>query len=65
MLLHGLARSSLSMELMQESLEASGFRVANIDYPSRDYPIEELAQIGLLLGLVVSAVDEHIRSHLG
>lgn len=50
-LLHGLARSSLSMELMQESLEASGFRVANIDYPSRDYPIEELAPMAVGAGI--------------
>jgi hypothetical protein len=50
-LLHGLARSSLSMQLMQESLEASGFRVANIDYPSRDYPIEELAPMAVGAGI--------------
>ena len=50
-LLHGLARSSLSMELMQASLEANGFRVANIDYPTRDYPIEELAPMAVGAGI--------------
>ena len=42
-LLHGLARSSLSMEPMARVLEESGFHVANVDYASRDYPIEYLA----------------------
>ncbi|MDH5345781.1 MAG: alpha/beta hydrolase, partial [Gammaproteobacteria bacterium] len=41
-LLHGLARTSLSMEIMAWSLEEAGFTVANIDYPSRDHPIEAL-----------------------
>jgi triacylglycerol esterase/lipase EstA (alpha/beta hydrolase family) len=50
-LLHGLARSSLSMQLMQASLEAEGFRVANIDYPSRDFPIEELAPMAVGAGI--------------
>jgi pimeloyl-ACP methyl ester carboxylesterase len=50
-LLHGLARSSLSMALMQEALEANGFQVANIDYPSRDYPIEELAPLAVGAGI--------------
>jgi hypothetical protein len=39
------------MQLMQESLEATGFRVANIDYPSRDYPIEELAPMAVGAGI--------------
>ncbi|MGI9203215.1 MAG: esterase/lipase family protein [Woeseiaceae bacterium] len=43
-LLHGLARSSLSMERMSWFLEEYGYAVANIDYPSRDYKIEELAE---------------------
>ena len=50
-LLHGLARTSLSMELMAWSLEDRGYRVANIDYPSRDYRIEELAPIAIEAGL--------------
>ena len=46
-LLHGLARTSLSMELMAWSLEDRGYRIANIDYPSREYPIEELAPMAV------------------
>jgi len=50
-LLHGLARSSLSMEIMAWSLEDVGYRVVNIDYPSRDYPIEVLAPMAVEAGI--------------
>lgn len=50
-LLHGLARSSLSMEPMKWFLEDSGFPVANVDYPSRDFKVEELATIAIEDGL--------------
>jgi len=50
-LLHGLARTSLSMELLGWTLEDHGYRVANIDYPSRDYPIEELAPLAVGQGI--------------
>lgn len=54
-LLHGLARSSLSMERMAWSLESSGYYVANIDYPSRDYTVEELAPMAVEDGLAQCA----------
>jgi pimeloyl-ACP methyl ester carboxylesterase len=50
-LLHGLARTSLSMELLAVSLEDDGYRVANVDYPSRDYPVEELAPLAVEAGI--------------
>lgn len=50
-LLHGMVRSSGSMESMAEAVEAAGFTVANIDYPSRDFPIEELAPMAVDAGL--------------
>jgi triacylglycerol lipase len=50
-LLHGLARTYLSMELLGWALEDDGYRVANIDYPSRDYPIEELAPLAVGQGI--------------
>lgn len=50
-LLHGLARSAMSMNPMQRALAAEGFETANIDYPSRDFPIEELAEIAIPEGL--------------
>ena len=52
-LLHGLARSSGSMEPLAEELRAAGYRVVNIDYPSRHYPIDELADV-----TVTSALDQ-------
>ncbi|MDA0679431.1 MAG: alpha/beta fold hydrolase [Proteobacteria bacterium] len=50
-LLHGLARTSSSMERMKSFLENSGYQVANIDYPSRDYKVEELAPMAVEEGL--------------
>jgi len=50
-LLHGMVRSSASMETMAEAIEEAGFVAANIDYPSRDHPIEVLAPIAVEAGL--------------
>lgn len=44
-LLHGLARSSSSMNKMEKSLSNSGYFTVNFDYPSTDYPIEELSKM--------------------
>jgi len=50
-LLHGLARTRLSMFRMQQMLEKNGYQVANIDYPSRDHKIEVLAPLAVEAGL--------------
>lgn len=50
-LLHGLARTSSSMNKMQRALEDDGFLTANIDYPSRHHRIEELAPMAVDEGL--------------
>lgn len=50
-LLHGLARTSMSMNKMQRELAKVGYATANIDYPSRDFPVEELAEIAVEKGL--------------
>ncbi len=42
-LLHGLARSAASMEKLEDYLSEAGFKVCNIDYPSRHYRVERLA----------------------
>lgn len=42
-LLHGLARSSASMTIMEEVLEARGYAVSAIDYPSTHADIETLS----------------------
>ncbi len=50
-LLHGLARTALSMQRMKRSLEGNGYLVANVDYPSRDHKIEVLAPQAIEDGL--------------
>lgn len=43
-LLHGLSRTSASMERMERSLTSAGYHVCNIDYPSREHTIATLAR---------------------
>lgn len=50
-LLHGLARTASSMNPMQRALDDAGFVTVNVDYPSREYPVEELAEIAVPEGL--------------
>jgi triacylglycerol lipase len=44
-LLHGLARTSGSMEALEKALSQEGYTVLNIDYPSRKFQISELAKM--------------------
>jgi hypothetical protein len=57
-LLHGLMRSSTSMNAMQRELDAAGFLTANIDYPSRDHTVEELAGMAIEKGLTACRAHE-------
>ncbi len=50
-LLHGLGRTTLSMQRMKRLLEGNGYYVANVDYPSREYKIEVLAPLAIEDGL--------------
>ena len=50
-LLHGLARTRLSMQRMEHMLERNGYTVVNVDYPSRDHSIEVLAPMAIRDGL--------------
>jgi triacylglycerol lipase len=43
-LLHGLARTSASLLVMEEALEEAGYDVVNRDYPSTKAPIPELVE---------------------
>ena len=43
-LLHGLARTSRSMNTMEKMLRAAGYEVVNTDYPSRKHSIETLSK---------------------
>lgn len=50
-LLHGLARTSTSMNKLQQALTEEGFETVNVEYPSREHTIEELAPIAVDKGL--------------
>jgi pimeloyl-ACP methyl ester carboxylesterase len=52
-LLHGLCRSSRSMEPMRKSLVGAGYCVTNLDYPSRTGTVEELSE-----STIGSALDD-------
>jgi pimeloyl-ACP methyl ester carboxylesterase len=59
-LLHGLARTAGSMSVLEETLVGEGYRVANIDYPSREHPIEYLSELAVGTGL--AQCEEHDAS---
>jgi len=42
-LLHGLCRTSVSMNKMEQALVEAGYYVGNVDYPSRTSSIEQLS----------------------
>lgn len=46
-LLHGLGRTSASMAVLAEDLEEAGYEVENVDYPSREHPIDSLADLAI------------------
>ncbi|WP_433924043.1 esterase/lipase family protein [Vreelandella sp. 21] len=46
-LLHGLARTHSAMEPLESALKEEGFLPINEGYPSREYPIEQLAEIAI------------------
>lgn len=56
-LLHGLARTSLSMRRLARRLDAEGFTVDNTDYPSRTDHIEPLA-----MGVIARAMARAPKS---
>jgi triacylglycerol lipase len=43
-LLHGIGRSTRSLNRLESGLSESGYRVFNLDYPSTKFPIEYLAE---------------------
>ncbi len=50
-LLHGLARTSRSMDKMEQALIKDGYFTANVDYPSRTMKIQDLASMAVNEGL--------------
>lgn len=62
-LLHGLARTSKSMTKLVPAFESRGYRVANVDYPSREKPVEELAEIAVQKGIDQCDVEADEKIH--
>ncbi len=62
-LLHGLSRSSGSMSEMERKLQTAGFVVINIGYPSRESPVEMLAQHAVEEGLRTCSEHAAERVH--
>jgi pimeloyl-ACP methyl ester carboxylesterase len=63
-LLHGLARTETSLRVMQEALEADGFRVVNRGYPSTRASIAELAPATLQPAVARCGADRvHFVTH--
>ncbi len=62
-LLHGLARTSDSMLPMAEALQANGYKVVNVDYPSRQLPIARLAQKAIPAALNQCRTQAATRIH--
>jgi triacylglycerol lipase len=60
-LLHGLARSSTSLNKMEQALQDEGYSTANINYPSRDFEIAELASIAVEEGLATCRAGEDVE----
>jgi len=64
-LLHGLARSSKSMNKMENALRKEGYRVINVDYPSTTASIETLTSeiFHTLNPQITDAASVHFVSH--
>ena len=60
-LLHGLARTSSSLNVMQRALEEDGYLTANIDYPSREHEIAALATLAVGEGLASCRAGENVE----
>ncbi|WP_428239907.1 alpha/beta fold hydrolase [Gynuella sp.] len=55
-LIHGLGRTSRSMQSMQRFLQDQGYNVCRIDYPSQEYPVETLASY---LSNSIARIERH------
>lgn len=66
-LLHGLARTSGSMGEMERKLGSAGFVTVNVGYPSREFPVQQLAEQAVTEGLdeceVLGAPRIHFVTH--
>lgn len=58
-LLHGLARSDRSMKKITQALNKKGYLTVNVNYPSTQYQIDELAQSAITKAL--EKCPQHIK----
>lgn len=62
-LLHGLARTYKSMLPMEKALHKKGYNVVNVDYPSRKFKIEQLAEDVIPQALDRCALKNSVKLH--
>lgn len=60
-LLHGLARTSASMQKLSAVLETRGYKTVNTDYPSRKHTIEVLADT-VIPGAISRCVQQNVSA---
>lgn len=60
-LLHGLARTSDSMETLQQALEEQGYQTVNDGYPSREHAVEQLAELAIAPAIAKCSAEEPIH----
>ncbi len=61
-LLHGLARTSVSMNKLEKRLQQHGYKVINYDYPSRKATVEELSELAIMDALHSCEQDRAIAT---
>ena len=61
-LLHGLARTSRSMQKLEKTLLKVGYKVLNINYPSTSYLIEELSE-KFIYPQIAQIMDQYRKVH--
>ncbi len=62
-LLHGLCRTSRSLVPMERALTAAGYRVLNVDYPSRTATIEALSEAAIGRAVAECQLHRPVKIH--
>ncbi|WP_370979412.1 esterase/lipase family protein [Agaribacterium sp. ZY112] len=60
-LLHGLARSDSSMDVLETRLSEPGYQTVNVAYPSRDFDIATLAKLAVKPALAQCASEGSVN----
>lgn len=63
LLLHGMARTSRSMEVLEKRLTETGYTVRNVGYPSREHRLDTLARMAIGGGLLRLSGQECSKVH--